>query len=300
MARKIKLSENQLTNIIEKVMREKNITLKEDSEDEETYNYGEDEGADHKEEMDLEHDMDMAPADRIAEIEKHLDALKKDMSFDEDHEEPEVIDVSDVEGIELVTADGEITMESRRKRKFLPEQDDVKGKEEVSKIKGISTSLLHPITQEWMRRPGTKNVFQLIRMMTECHWKGGEVNPDNPEEVVKPMEFDYNSSEVILKEKGQPNGPKFCIKSGAAQVCWNPCKLAPNVSSWGGRSLERKAALSELVPIVKRMLKGSNIFNGYGSADDDATNRKYLKGGNMLGWRADGDSVNTKFTLKRV
>ena len=32
MARKIKLSENQLTQIIEKVMRERNITLKEDSE----------------------------------------------------------------------------------------------------------------------------------------------------------------------------------------------------------------------------------------------------------------------------
>ena len=87
MARKIKLSENQLTNIIEKVMREKNIPLKEDSEGEETYHYGEDEGEDRKEEMDLEHDMDMAPADRIAEIEKHLDALKKDMSFDEDHDD---------------------------------------------------------------------------------------------------------------------------------------------------------------------------------------------------------------------
>jgi hypothetical protein len=64
----------------------------EDSEGEETYNYGEDEGADeHKEdemEDELHHDEeDMAPHDRIKAIEDHLDALKKDMGYDEDHED---------------------------------------------------------------------------------------------------------------------------------------------------------------------------------------------------------------------
>ena len=59
----------------------------EDSEGEETYHYGEDEGEDHDEEMDLEHDKDMAPHDRVDAIQKHLDALKKDMSYDEDHED---------------------------------------------------------------------------------------------------------------------------------------------------------------------------------------------------------------------
>ena len=66
---------------------ETDIALTEDSEGEETYHYGEDEGEDHDEEMDLEHDKDMAPHDRIDAIEKHLDALKKDMSYDEDHED---------------------------------------------------------------------------------------------------------------------------------------------------------------------------------------------------------------------
>jgi len=66
--------------------------VNEDSEGEETYNYGEDEGADeHKEdemEDELHHDEeDMAPHDRIKAIEDHLDALKKDMSYDEDHED---------------------------------------------------------------------------------------------------------------------------------------------------------------------------------------------------------------------
>ena len=37
--------------------------------------------------MGLENDMAMAPADRIGEIEKHLDALKKDMSYDSGHED---------------------------------------------------------------------------------------------------------------------------------------------------------------------------------------------------------------------
>ena len=66
---------------------EADIALTEDTEGEETYHYGEDEGEDHDEEMDLEHDKDMAPHDRIDAIEKHLDALKKDMSYDEDHED---------------------------------------------------------------------------------------------------------------------------------------------------------------------------------------------------------------------
>jgi hypothetical protein len=46
----------------------------EDSEGEETFNYGEDEGEDHKEEEHLEGEEDMAPHDRIKEIKKHLEA----------------------------------------------------------------------------------------------------------------------------------------------------------------------------------------------------------------------------------
>ena len=61
--------------------------VNEDTEGEETYHYGEDEGEDHDEEMDLEHDEDMAPHDRVDAIQKHLDALKKDMSYDEDRED---------------------------------------------------------------------------------------------------------------------------------------------------------------------------------------------------------------------
>jgi len=95
--KKIRLSESDLTNLIERVVKEQAAQVggfgygfapvKEDTEGEETYNYGELEGADHKEEMGLEHDMAMAPHDRIREIEKHLDALKQDMSYDEDHED---------------------------------------------------------------------------------------------------------------------------------------------------------------------------------------------------------------------
>ena len=95
MAKKISLSESDLTNLIEKVIKEQAARsggfgygfVQEDTEGEETYNYGADEGADHKEEMGLENDMAMAPADRIGEIEKHLDALKKDMSYDSGHED---------------------------------------------------------------------------------------------------------------------------------------------------------------------------------------------------------------------
>tara|TARA_R110002110_G_scaffold211129_1_gene423793 strand:+ start:465 stop:1274 length:810 start_codon:yes stop_codon:yes gene_type:complete len=61
----------------------------EDSEGEETYNYGEDEGHDKEEEHHLEDEEEMAPADHIKAIEGHLDALKDDMGYDEDHEDRE-------------------------------------------------------------------------------------------------------------------------------------------------------------------------------------------------------------------
>ena len=59
----------------------------EDSEGEETFNYGEDEGEDHKEEEHLEGEEDISPHDRIKEIKKHLEALEDDMSYDEEHED---------------------------------------------------------------------------------------------------------------------------------------------------------------------------------------------------------------------
>ena len=35
----------------------------------------------------LEHEEDMSSHDRISEIERHLDALRKDMDYDEDRED---------------------------------------------------------------------------------------------------------------------------------------------------------------------------------------------------------------------
>ena len=52
--------------------------LDEDSEREETEHYGEDEGEDHKAEESME--------DHVAAIDRHLDALKRDMGYDESHE----------------------------------------------------------------------------------------------------------------------------------------------------------------------------------------------------------------------
>jgi hypothetical protein len=56
----------------------KDMDLKEDSEGEETYHYGEDEGRDEKE----LHDLVRRHATRA-----HIDALKRDMDYDEDHED---------------------------------------------------------------------------------------------------------------------------------------------------------------------------------------------------------------------
>tara|TARA_R110002051_G_scaffold248048_2_gene307552 strand:- start:2644 stop:3156 length:513 start_codon:yes stop_codon:yes gene_type:complete len=120
--KKIKLKEEELVNLIQKLVKEnlgdgngqnfglmgtptskykemfETEDIEEDSEGEETFNYGEDEGEDRKEEEGLEHEEDMAPHDRIREIEKHLDALKKDMDYDEDHEDRDEKDTEFSEG----------------------------------------------------------------------------------------------------------------------------------------------------------------------------------------------------------
>ena len=117
---------------------------------------------------------------------------------------------------------------------LIKEQDDVKGKEEVSKINGISTSLLHPVTQNWLRKGKSLNVFRMIQILAECHWKGSEIDADNPMEVISPMGLGSSSTdnpEVRIKDKNSPGGPKFCLigKSGRQQdyFCINPCKTQP-------------------------------------------------------------------------
>ena len=74
----------------------------EDTEGEETDHYGEDEGEDHKEEEDLEHEEKMAPEDHIEAIENHLDALKSDMGYDEDHEDRDEEGTHFAESAELI------------------------------------------------------------------------------------------------------------------------------------------------------------------------------------------------------
>jgi len=74
-------------SVMDKTNIEKGEVYSEDSEGEETYNYGDDEGHDREEEHHLEDEEEMAPADRIKAIEGHLEALKKDMGYDEDHED---------------------------------------------------------------------------------------------------------------------------------------------------------------------------------------------------------------------
>ncbi len=86
MSKKIRLSESELTRLIERVVKEQASMagfgygfVKEDSEGEETYHYGEDEGHDRKEVMSM--------SDHIREIKKHLDAIENDEHFDRDHED---------------------------------------------------------------------------------------------------------------------------------------------------------------------------------------------------------------------
>ena len=126
--KKIKLKEAELVNLIEKLVKEnlgagngqnfgimntptakykemfERENIEEDSEGEETYNYGEDEGHDKKEEMSME--------DHVKAIEDHLSYLKKDMGYDEDRED------RDEKGTDF--------MESRKPKKRMAESRKVK------------------------------------------------------------------------------------------------------------------------------------------------------------------------------
>ena len=70
--------------------------LQEDSEGEETYHYGEDEGEDEKE----LHDLERRHATRA-----HIDALKRDMSYDEEHERRREKGTRFREGVDSITLD---------------------------------------------------------------------------------------------------------------------------------------------------------------------------------------------------
>ena len=86
MAQKIRLSERELTSIIERLVKEHASVggfgygfVQEDSEAEETFHYGEDEGHDSEEVMSM--------SDHIKEIKKHLDAIEGDEGYDREHED---------------------------------------------------------------------------------------------------------------------------------------------------------------------------------------------------------------------
>ena len=81
--------------------------MTEDSEGEETYNYGEDEGHDRKEEEGLE--------DHIAAIEHPIKKIKDDMGYDEDHEDR---DEKDTDFKESFLPKGKSIRESARQQTY--------------------------------------------------------------------------------------------------------------------------------------------------------------------------------------
>ena len=181
---------------------------------------------------------------------------------------------------------------------IIKEQEDATGEDT---IQGISASVLHPITQNFLTKGITKNVFQIIRMMVDCHWKGDSVDADHPLVVVGPMGYGYSGNEVIMERKGSEKGPKFCLVKKSRAVCFNPCKLGVDESSWKNslRHGEWNVVRDEIVPAIAKMLDGSTIDNT-GATDDDELYDTYEKGGNLLGWRADGNGIDAKFTIKKI
>ena len=77
----------------------------------------------------------------------------------------------------------------------------------------------------------------------------------------------------------------------------NVCKLGPSSSSWPNK-IQKLG--DDLVPALKKYMEGSTIDNGYGWQEDDTTSDNYSKGGDMLRWVPDGDSLQSKWTLTKI
>ena len=195
--------------------------------------------------------------------------------------------------------------EKKRILKLHKEYSLIKEQEEDGEdmIQGISASVLHPITQDFLRKGTAKNVFQIIRMMTDCHWKGGEVDADHPLVVVGPMGYGTSSSDdpyVTIVRKSSGKEPKFCLtsKRNGVSRCFNPCKLGVDSSSWA-RVPGWNDINTLIVPAINKMLEGSTIDNRGGTDDDELWNT-YEKGGDLLGWTADSDDIGARYTLKKI
>ena len=176
---------------------------------------------------------------------------------------------------------------------IIKEQDDVKGKEETSSIQGISTSLLHPITQERLSGGRTMNVYEIMMMLAGCQ----EDKENSPYSILSPMGLSSSSNDnpmVSFENK------KFCLiyKGRGGYMCFdNVCKLGPSSSSWPNK-IQKLG--DDLVPALKKYMEGSTIDNGYGWQEDDTTSDNYSKGGDMLRWVPDGDSLQSKWTLTKI
>ena len=174
-------------------------------------------------------------------------------------------------------------------KKAIKEQEDTGGEDQ---IQGISISLLHPKTQQVLTSGRKMNVYEIIMMLAGCQ----ENKENSPYSILSPMGLSSSSNDnpmVSFENK------KFCmVYQGRGSMCFdNVCKLGPNRSAWP-RKIHQLG--DDLVPALKKYMEGSTIDNGWGWEDDDTTSDNYSKGGDMLRWVPDSDSMNAKWTLTKI
>ena len=165
---------------------------------------------------------------------------------------------------------------------------------ETEALQGISLNMLNPITQQYLSKGTTMNVYQIMMMLAGCH----EDNETSPYSILSPMQLSSSSNDNPMVSF---DNKKFCLiyKNGGAVCFDNVCKLGPNSSSWTQHKNWRYVQ-SDLVPALKKYMKGSTIDNGYVWQDDDTTSDNYLTGGEMLRWTTTDDSINAKWKLTKA
>ena len=192
-----------------------------------------------------------------------------------------------------------------KKFSVIQEQDDVKGKEEVSKIKGISTSLLSPVTQRYLSEGITMDPYSMMMMIAGCR----ENNEKHPFSSLVP----YNTSSVKFRKCGfqcvEPgfhaeDGKVYFSYGGSSIIFENVCKLGNSWTRWKNSlndDYEWGTVKGDIGPALQRYLKGSYIDNGELWCETDQECRRLRKGGEKLQWApVNKDNIHSNFKLKKI
>ena len=188
-----------------------------------------------------------------------------------------------------------------REFSVIQEQDQVKGKEAVSRIEGISTNLLTPAVQEHLK--GKKaSTIEMLQIIAGCWVHSKKSGPRWAGLGPGGQSWEQKGGPMPMIRPGEKDGTVSSqVKTGWGETI-NPCKMYKVPEGW------RRSDF--LVPAIvnfwtKRATSLSNTpTDQYDDDGDELYSQKKLNKmqsiGNRLTWVPDGSKgINTMWTLTK-